>query len=100
MEETTNQMPPIENPKVSTNKDEKDTIKLVIALILVIILAFILNITNKKRSEQLDIEIMQRQEAIKANDAQIQMLQKQDKSDEITYIETDLNATNINNIGQ
>jgi len=87
-----NSMPPV--------KKENSLMKLILALVLVIILALVINASDRKEMEELNTQINQKQSEIKINDEQVKKIEVQSESDTVADIEADLNATNIDAIDQ
>jgi hypothetical protein len=86
-----NSMPP---------KKENSLMKLILALVLVIILALVINASDRKEMEELNTQINQKQSEIKINDEQVKKIEVQGESDTVADIEADLNATNVDAIDQ
>lgn len=88
------------NPMPPVIKKENSLMKLILALVLVIILALVINASERKQMDELDTQINEKQDQIKASDEQVKKIEVQSESDTIADIEADLNATNIDGIDQ
>lgn len=85
---------------INTEPIKKSTHTTLFVIIVIIILAviFFLGISQEKQINELDAQIMQKQEEIKNTDETVIKIEAQGESDSISDIEKDLNATNIDDL--
>lgn len=74
----------------------------VLVIVVVILLAAVLiaNKVSERKGMELDMQISQTQAEIEASDSIAQSIKAQGESDDLSSIEADLNATNVNQIDQ
>lgn len=90
--------PITQNVNTEIIKKSTNTTLFVIIVIIILAVIFFLGISQEKQINELDMQIMQKQEEIKNTDETVIKIEAQSESDSITDIEKDLNATNIDDL--
>jgi len=92
------------NPQITQNdntlKSKNTSLVLLIILVIILVIILILNTQKHKQMTEVENQITQIQTDIRANDELTKQIETQGASDEITDIEKDLNAINIDTIDQ